>query len=290
MTDNRLFIFGFGYTAHFVANDLLALNFAISGTSRHRKYTHDVLSSPYTYVDFSRELVEAQLQNATHVLVSIPPLPDTGDLVLAQFKDLLKKYASQLQWVGYLSSTGVYGDHQGRWVDESSESINPGKQGALRLQTENTWLAFAKATELPLHIFRLAGIYGPHRNALTRLKSGKSQTIHKEGQYFSRIHVEDIAKIILASIQNLHPFSIYNVADDEPSSTQDVDEFAAKLLNVAPPTLISFQNAVLSSMAQEFYNHNRRVSNQKIKQELAVKLNYPDYREGLRYLYETKDY
>lgn len=289
MTDNRLFIFGFGYTAHFVANDLRALNFSFSGTSRHQKCA-DELSNRYTYVDFSRKAVDAHLQNATHVLVSTPPSPDTGDPVLAQFQDLLKQYASQIQWIGYLSSTGVYGDHQGQWVDELSESVNPGKQGALRLQTENAWLSFAKETALPLHIFRLAGIYGPYRNALTRLKSGKSQTIHKEGQYFSRIHVEDIAKIILASIQNPHPFSIYNVADDEPSSTQDVDEFAAKLLNVAPPTLISFQDAVLSSMAKEFYNHNRRVSNQKIKQELAVKLNYPDYREGLLHLYETKDY
>ena len=148
----------------------------------------------------------------------------------------------------------------------------------------------AQNYQLPLHIFRIAGIYGPQRNALTRIAQGKTQTIYKENHNFSRIHVEDIAAVLIASIKNPNPISIYNIADDEPAPAHEVDEYAAHLLHAPMPEKVPFELATLSPMAKEFYTHHRRVSNAKIKQELLVKLTYPTYREGLQQLYATGDY
>ena len=234
--------------------------------------------------------VEKSLRSATHILVSTPPSAQLGDPVLSQFADLIKEYASQLQWVGYLSSTGVYGDHQGRWVDESSASISLGQQAALRLAAETSWISLAKQSQLPLHVFRIAGIYGPQRNALTRIAQGKTQTVYKEKHFFSRIHVEDIAAVLKASIKTPNPLSIYNVADDEPAEAHEIDAYAAHLLHVAAPEKIPFELATLSPMAKEFYTHHRRVNNAKIKQEFLMKLTYPTYREGLQALYDAGDY
>lgn len=287
---SKMFIFGFGYTAKFLAKKLAGLDFRITGTSRHQALLQPLTDTSVELIDFSRTEIEASLCSASHMLVSTPPSIELGDPVLSHFVDVIKKYAPQLEWIGYLSSTGVYGDHQGAWVDESSASISLGHQAALRLDAENAWISLAKNHQLPLHIFRIAGIYGPQRNALTRIAQGKTQTIYKENQYFSRVHVEDIAAVLMASIKKPNPMSIYNVADDEPAPSHLVDEYAAKLLHIPAPEKVPFELATLSPMAKEFYTHNRRVSNAKMKQELLVKLTYPTYREGLKTLYDNGDY
>lgn len=286
----KLLIFGFGYTASFVASQLIQFNFRITGTSRNKACLKHGKDKRIELIDFSRQEIERNLQDTTHLLISTPPCGELGDPVLANFIDLIKKYAPQMQWVGYLSSTGVYGDHQGAWVDESSATINLGKQAQLRLAAEKAWSLLAQQCQLPLHIFRIAGIYGPQRNALTRVAQGKAQAIYKENHYFSRIHVEDIAAVLQASIQNPNPFSIYNLADDEPTPSHEVDDFACQLLNLPPLKKIPFEEAMLSPMAREFYTHHKRVSNRKIKEELLVQLTYPTYRQGLQHLYDTGGY
>lgn len=209
----------------------------------------------------------------------------------ACFGHLLKKYTKNIQWIGYLSSTGVYGDHQGHWVDESSKPIGLGDQGQLRLVAENQWRFFAEAYQLPLTIFRLAGIYGPQRNVLARLMAGKNDTIIKDGQFFSRIHVEDIVLAIVAAMRNpIEGITIYNVADDEPAPSNVVDEYAASLLKRPPLKRVAYEQALLSPMAQEFYSHNKRVSNAKLKRALHIQLTYPTYKEGLIHLLHHEGY
>lgn len=286
----KMLIFGFGYTAAFLAKKLAGMDFHITGTSRTQEPVPQDIKKGYELINFTNTDVEKCLRSATHILVSTPPSAQLGDPVIGNFVELIKNYAPQYQWLGYLSSTGVYGDHQGKWVDESSASISLGPQAQLRLKAEKAWLTLAQNHQLPLHIFRIAGIYGPQRNALTRIAQGKTQTIYKENHYFSRIHVQDIAEVLVASIKMPNPISIYNVSDDEPAPAHEVDEYAARLLNVAALERLPFEFATLSPMAKEFYTHHRRVCNSKIKQELLVTLRYPTYREGLQNLYEAGDY
>lgn len=282
----KMFIFGFGYTAHFLAEKLSILGIDVTGTSRKQT----TYNNNYNLINFDRINIEKNLQSANYILISTPPSIYIGDPVLILFTDLIQKYAPQSAWIGYLSSTGVYGDHKGQWVDESSPSFSLGQQAQCRLAAENSWIFLANESQLPLHIFRLAGIYGPKRNALMRIKQGKSRSIYKENHCFSRIHVEDIVTVLLASINNPNPNSIYNVADDKPAPAYEVDEFAARLLNLPLPERVPFENAQLSSMEKEFYTHHRRVSNTKIKKDLLVKLNYPSYQEGLQHMYNYGDF
>lgn len=283
-------ILGFGYTAIFLAKNLLRSNFSITGTSRAPNNCKYYQEFGYKIVDFNNSEVDNILNLSTHLLILTPPDPVLGDPVLATFLLLLEKYRRQLEWVGYVSSTAVYGNHEGVWVDELTTPKNLGSRAALRLKTEIDWLNVANKFQLPIHIFRLAGIYGPSRNVLTDIVKGKKQSIYKEGHFFSRIHVEDIAKVILASIQKPNPGSIYNVADDFPAPSHELDQYAASLLHRVTLPLVPFEKAVLSDMAKEFYNNNRRVSNAKIKQEFKLELDYPCYRKGLMKLYQDSDY
>ncbi|WP_454784502.1 SDR family oxidoreductase [Legionella sp. WA2024007413] len=278
------FIFGFGYTAEFLARELSQLNFRVVGTTRDKDKILNNVQKDYKLIDFNGEEITYFLNKATHILISIPP-SGQGDPVLSCFSDLIMQNKTHIQWMGYLSSTSVYGDHQGAWVTEESDSKAAGSQGKLRLVAENKWMIFARAQGIPFHIFRLAGIYGPHRNAIERIIGGKKVSIYKEGQVFSRIHVADIAAVIKASIMNSQPYSIYNVADDEPTPAHIVDAYAASLLNRPPLPLLSWETATLSPMEQQFYASNRRVSNAKIKEELKIDLLYPSYREGLTQLF-----
>lgn len=275
------FILGFGYTAEFLVPKLTKLGFKIIGTTRNPNKLRQHQSLGVKLIDFNEPIIQTYLNNATHVLISAPPQESIGDPVLAQYSNLLRNNASHLQWLGYLSSTGVYGNYHGAWVDETSACIAQNKQGQLRLAAETEWIDFAKKYSIPLHIFRLAGIYGPHRNALERILAGKQYSIVKEGHFFSRIHVADIVSVLIASIQSPQLLAIYNVADDEPSPAQDVDAYAALLLNRHALPWIPFEDATLSSMEKEFYSNNRRVSNGKMKRELHINLQYPTYREGL---------
>lgn len=214
----------------------------------------------------------------THVLVSIPP-EEAGDPVLDRHRADLYRLSS-LAWVGWLGTTGVYGDRGGAWVDEDTPLEPTTARTDRRARAEAAWLA----SGLPVHLFRLAGIYGPGRNALRQLLDGSARRIVKPGQVFSRIHVDDIATTLEASMARPNPGRIYNVCDDEPAPPQDVVAFAAELLGVPPPPEEPFETAELSPMARSFYRDNRRVRNSRIKEELGVRLAYPSYREGLRAL------
>lgn len=276
----KFFIFGFGYTAKNLAPELIARGFEVIGTSRMSDKIQ-LNSTNLQIIDLNYQSIEENLKQASHILICIPPINGIGDLVLNNYHELIIKQLPYLKWIGYLSSTGVYGDYLGNWVNEESACIPHTASGISRLKAETAWYEFAKAQNLPLHVFRLSGIYGPDRNAISRIIQGKKQSIFKENQVFCRIHIEDIVATLLASIQSPNPLSIYNVADDEPAPMHVVDSYAAKLLKQSPPVLVPYVNAKLSPMEQEFYSNNRRVSNLKIKTELNVHLRYPTYKEGL---------
>jgi nucleoside-diphosphate-sugar epimerase len=219
--------------------------------------------------------VEAAIAEASHVLVSTPPGPD-GDPVLPRFGRALAARAPR--WVGYLSTTGVYGDRQGGWVDEASPLAPVNDRGRARVAAERAW----RDGGLPVEVFRLAGIYGPGRSALDRLRAGRAQRVVKPGQVFSRIQVEDVAGALAASIAAPRPGAIWNVADDEPAPPQDVIAFAAELLGLPAPPEVAFDAAELTPMARSFYAESKRVSNRRLRQELGLALRHPDYRAGLR--------
>jgi nucleoside-diphosphate-sugar epimerase len=280
------FIFGFGFTAKALAAKLITRGFKVIGTSR-TPGEQEQNNLDIKLIDFDSTEMGNYLSLATHLLICIPPTSTLSDIVLIKYGDLIKKQMPYVKWLGYLSSTGVYGNHQGNWVSEESECIPHTSTGIVRLKAEQAWFSFAKKNQLPLHVFRLSGIYGPGRNVLHRRIQGKKQSVFKENQVFCRIHIEDIVSTLLASIQLPNPLSIYNVSDDEPAPSHVVDHYAANLLHREPPPLIPFLEAHLSPMEQEFYANNRRVSNLKIKNELHVALKYPSYREGLTQIWRN---
>lgn len=274
-----LFCFGYGYTARHLAGRLRARGFGVRGTVRDPEGRG---AEGIELFRFARDhpLTEPArtLAGVTHVLVSIPP-DEQGDPVLDLHGGHLRALPD-LRWVGYLGTTAVYGDRGGAWVSEDDEPAPRMPRAVRRLEAERAWLA----SGLPVHIFRLAGIYGPGRNSLLALLDGTAHRIVKPGQVFSRVHVEDIARVLEASIDRPDPGRIYNVCDDEPAPPQDVVSFAAELLGVEPPPEQPFETTELSPMARSFYADNRRVRNDRIRRELGVELRYPTYREGLRAL------
>lgn len=190
--------------------------------------------------------------------------------------------------MGYLSTTGVYGDHDGGWIDEMTPLEPTTRRGKVRLMAERQWQAIAGASGLPLHIFRLAGIYGPGRGPFEKVRNGTARRIIKENQYFSRIHVDDIASVLAASVARPDPGAIYNVADDDPSPPEDVLSEAARLLGLPEPPEVRFEEAEMTPMARSFYAESKRVRNDGIKRDLGVTLRYPDYRTGLRALMDEE--
>lgn len=267
--DMHLFCFGFGFSAQALARRLRAQGWKVTGTSRTG-------GDGTLAFDGSTPLPASSLDGVTHLLVSVPP-GHAGDPVLNAHADDLRRRAEQFRWAGYLSTTGVYGDRHGDWVDEASPLVPTTERGHRRLAAETQW----RELGLPLHIYRLAGIYGPGRNQFVSILDGTAKRIVKPGQIFSRIHVEDIAGVLAASIARPDPGRAYNVCDDEPCPPQEVVAFAASLLDRPPPPEIAFDDADLSPMARSFYAESKRVSNKRIKQELGYELLYPTYREGL---------
>jgi nucleoside-diphosphate-sugar epimerase len=217
------------------------------------------------------------------VLISAPPGAEGDPVLRHHSRDLAR--APGLVWLGYLSTIGVYGDHGGEWVDETTPPTPSSERSRKRLAAEQAWQSSAEAHRITLQIFRLAGIYGPGRNALEKISSGRERRILKPGQVFNRIHVEDIASVVEAGIHAGNAASgVFNVTDDEPAPPQDVSAFAAELLGREPPPLTPWEEAreTMSEMAQSFYAENKRVRNDRIKQTLGVALKFPTYREGLR--------
>jgi nucleoside-diphosphate-sugar epimerase len=224
----------------------------------------------------------AALAGTTHLLHSIPPGAE-GDPVLRHYRSEIARLPT-LQWIGYLSTVGVYGNSAGAVVDEKTEPHPNNERTRGRVVAESGWLAFGEEIGRPAQVFRLAGIYGPGRSALDKLKAGTARRIVKPGQVFNRIHVEDIASVLEASIARPRAGAIYNVADDEPAPPEDVITYGAELLGIEPPPEVPFEEADLTPMARSFYGDTRRISNALIKSELGVRLAYPNYREGLKAL------
>lgn len=274
----KLFCFGYGFSARTLAPQLRQRGFSIAATERSAGSLPGNVAG--VAFDASAALPDGALDGVTHIVASIPP-DDDGDPVLRHAHRQIVA-CQTLQWVAYLSTTGVYGDRQGGWVDETGELKPAGRRGERRVLAERQWLDLQAETEAAVQIFRLAGIYGPGRNGFRALREGTARRVIRAGQVFSRIHVEDIARTLLASIDRPRRAGIYNVCDDEPAPPQDVVAFAANLLDMPVPPDTPFEDANLSPMGRSFYGESKRVSNALIKSELGVKLQYPDYRAGLR--------
>jgi nucleoside-diphosphate-sugar epimerase len=281
----RLFCFGLGYTALALATRLRPRGWTIAGTCRSEAQQAQLAAAGIAAHRFERgqKLAEAAtlLGDATHLLISVPP-DEAGDPVLDGHGGDIVASGRGLRWIGYLSTTGVYGDRGGAAVDEDSELRPVGERGHRRVAAEQGWLDLWRRHALPVHLFRLAAIYGPGRSSFDAIRRGSAQRIVKPGQVFSRAHVADIAAVLDASMARPRPGGIYNVCDDEAAPPQDVVAYACDLLGVAKPPLIPFEAAELSAMARSFYGESKRVDNARIKRELGVALQYPDYRSGLR--------
>ncbi len=279
MTKSLLSI-GHGYSARALAPLLTQRGWRVIGTTRSAEKTEALETQGVEALIWPG--ADLPIEGVTHLLTSVAPSKD-GDPVLAEFADRLRA-AENLEWVGYLSTTGVYGDHGGGWVDETALLTPSTKRGAARVAAEAAWAEL----ELPLHIFRLAGIYGPGRGPFAKVRDGKARRIIKEGQVFSRIHVDDIAATVLASIDRPNPGAVYNVCDDDPAPPQEVLAHAAELLGVPVPPAIPFEEAEMTEMARSFYSDSKRVRNDRIKSELGVRLKYPDFRTGLAALLDAE--
>lgn len=281
---NRLFVFGLGYTGLALARPLQAAGWQVAGATRSAEKQARLVAEGIAAHRFERGrplgAPADALAGVTHLLTSIAP-DEAGDPVLDHHQAELER-CRELVWAGYLGTTGVYGDRGGEWVDEASPVAPTMARTRRRVAAEGRWLA----SGLPVHLFRLAGIYGPGpgRNALETVRSGSARRIVKPGQMFGRIHVDDIVQVLRASIARPNPGAIYNVADDAPAPPQDVITYACGLLGMAPPPEIPYEEAALSPMARSFYADNRRICNARIKEELGVVLRYPSYREGLQSL------
>jgi nucleoside-diphosphate-sugar epimerase len=269
---------GHGYSAQALAPMLLAQGWHIIGTTRTPEKAASLRAAgvePLLWRGGDLDgAIDGAIDGASHILTSISP-GDVGDPVIAAHAEALR--AARPEWVGYLSTTGVYGDHAGGWVDEDTPLTPSTRRGAQRVLAESQWQALG----LPLHIFRLAGIYGPGRGPFQKVKEGTARRIIKPGQVFSRIHVEDIAQVLLASIRRPDPGAIYNLCDDDPAPPEDVLAHAATLLGLPPPPEVAWDQAEMTPMARSFYAESKRVRNDRIKRDLGVSLRYPDYRTGL---------
>lgn len=281
-----LFCFGLGFTATEVIAQIP--DWGVGGTQRGPVEPDVEGGRQITRLQFDG-LNPAQnlgpLQDKiTHILLSVPP-GDEGDPVCKIMGDWISGLPN-LEWVGYLSTTGVYGNLDGKTATEETPYKPSGVRGTKRMKAEQAWLELYEKRNLPVHIFRLPGIYGPGRNQLVSVLSGKAHRITKKDHVFSRIHVEDLAQIIIASMRSPNPGRIYNVSDDMAAPPQDVVTYAARLLKIAPPPFQEFETADISPMARSFYADNKRVSNERIKSELGVSLRYPTYKQGISTLFK----
>ncbi|MCL7464112.1 SDR family oxidoreductase [Phaeovulum sp. NW3] len=273
---------GHGYSARALARILIPQGWRVIGTTRSAAKAEALRAEgvePLVWPDAS---LAPALAQATHLLSSIAP--GNSDPVLATEAEAIAAAALHLEWVGYLSTVGVYGDHQGGWVDEGTPLTPSTERGQARVRAEAEWQALAARAGLPLHIFRIAGIYGPGRGPFEKVRDGTARRIIKPGQVFSRIHVDDIAQVLAASIARPNPGAVYNLCDDEPAPPEDVLSHAAHLLGLPEPPAVPFDAAAMTPMARSFYAESKRVRNDRIKDELGVRLRYPDYRAGLRAL------
>ena len=286
MKNINIFCFGFGQVAkNFIKKlEYEKLNIKLSTTSREKTMQKKIGNLSYQSFHFDglkydKDLVE-QLNKSDHILISIAPA-DGKDIVIENFQKIIKK--SSTKWITYLSATSVYGDHNGEWVNEESETKPTSPNGVSRLNAEKSWMNLAANKGLPIQIFRLSGIYSYNFNILKRLKSGEAKIINKKNHFFSRIHVDDIGNILHKSLTNFKNGEIYNISDDKPASNEEVIMYGIKLLGIKKPKTIDVSD-IKSEMLKNFYNDSKRVSNKKMKNYFGYKLKYPSYIEGLNYI------
>ncbi|MEP4377744.1 MAG: SDR family oxidoreductase [Alphaproteobacteria bacterium] len=284
MTSPTLLVFGLGFSARVLVDRLRPAGWQVRATVRDGEKVAALRADGIDAHLFDGTApiadVDAAFEGVSHLLLSVPPGAD-GDPVLGLHGGDIAARAGDIAWAGYLSTTGVYGDRAGGWVDETSELAPATERGLRRVAAEAGWCRLWREYGLPIHLFRLAGIYGPGRNALETVRKGMARRVVREGQVFSRIHVADIATVLAASITRPDPGAAYNVCDDDPAPPQDVVTHACALLGIDPPPEIPFEDAEMSVMGRSFYAESKRVSNRRIKEELGVELAYPDYRTGL---------
>ncbi len=297
-TKNRLFCFGYGYSCDYLGHalqlehELGGAQWQIAGTTRDPAKQEALAARGIAahLFDYEHPLNDPRsfLEGTTHLLISTPPGDEGDPTFLMHAADILD--LKSLQWVGYLSTTGVYGDRGGEWVDESA-TLHPGNQrGTRRAKAEGQWLSLFHSRGLPVHIFRLAGIYGPGRSALDSIRAGVARRIDKPGHAFSRVHVEDIVQVLRASMTSPNPGEAYNVCDDHPAPSHEVIDHACQLLGRQSPPLIPFEAADLAPMTLSFYADNKRVKNERIKAELGVNLKYPNYQAGLQACLDAEEH
>ena len=282
----RLFIFGLGFSARALIKEIAPRCAWIGATTRSQEKaqvmrTDGIIPFIFDGTQPGDGIAEA-LRDATHVLVSVAPTVD-GDPVLMHYGDILA--AARPDWIGYLSTVGVYGNHDGHWVDEDTPVKPVSQRSRQRVAAEDAWMSLAREHDLAVQIFRLSGIYGPGRNTFVNFEKGRARRLIKPGQVFNRIHVADIAGALSAALNRAPQTRIYNVTDDEPAPPQDVVTYAAQLLNLPPPAEQDFATADLTPMARSFYGENKRVSNARVKSELGYEFRFPNYRIALETLH-----
>lgn len=298
MTDNnnnkKLFCFGYGYVAEHLAKVLKQQDpsWQICGTTRDVEKLSLMREDGVKAFLFSDQSVFTDpdfiLNGVTHILISVPP-DDAGDLVFqAHARDILR--ISTVKWIGYFSSTSVYGNRDGEWVDEESEIQPSSQRGSRRARAEQQWLKTRRIAGIPINIFRVSGIYGPDRSTLDTVRAGNVRRIEKPGHAFNRIHVDDIVQALIASMDQPFPGDIYNLADDDPASSHELIAYACTLLGKIPPPVIPYDEADMAPITRSFYKDNKRVSNAKMKNKLGVKLKYPDYKKGLDAIYAAEEH
>lgn len=293
MPDKKIFCFGYGYCCDYLGHILKDQgNWDVGGTTRDPEKQQLLQQRGINAYLFSRDKplpdLRYTLEGTTHLLLSIPPGDDGDPVFLAHGHELAQ--IESIEWVGYLSTTGVYGDRQGGWVDENAEISPTSKRGSRRAKAEEQWFSLYQQFDFPLDVFRLSGIYGPGRSALDSVRAGVARRIHKPGHAFNRIHVDDIIQTILTSMRRPVPGQAYNLADDKPSPSHEVISYACELLDIEPPPLIPFEQADMAPIARSFYKDNKRISNKKIKDQLGVDLRYPDYVSGLQNCLAVEQY
>ena len=276
--EKTLLSIGHGYSAQALAKRLLPQGWRIVGTTRSAEKTDEIAATGVEPVIWPGADPGALVAAFPNILVSAGPGPD-GDPVLNAAYDDIARAAPDLRWLGYLSTTGVYGDHGGGWVDENTPLTPSTKRGQARVDAEARWQGIP---DLPLHIFRLAGIYGPGRGPFAKVRAGTARRIIKDGQVFSRIHVDDIALALDLSLHSPAPGAIYNLCDDDPAPPQDVIAHAAELLGLPIPPAIAIDDADMTPMARSFYAESKKVRNDLIKNTLGWAPIYPTYRAGLK--------
>ncbi|MDB9810855.1 NAD-dependent epimerase/dehydratase family protein [Candidatus Pelagibacter sp.] len=286
MKDINIFCFGFGQVAKNFIKKLIIekYNIKLTTTSRNKSSKKNFNGIQYNSYLFNNDKFDnnllAELKEANHILISIPP-EKQEDIVVKNFSKFIKQ--SKVKWVTYLSATSVYGDHKGEWVNEDSETKPTSSNGISRLNAENSWLSLQRSVNLPFQIFRLSGIYSNEKNILVGLKLGTAKLIDKKGHYFSRIHVEDIANILLKSLSKFKSGETYNLADDKPSSSEEITLYGAKLLNIKNLEKIKIYE-LQSEILKNFYKDSKKVSNSKMKNFFNYKLKFATYVEGLNYI------